>query len=226
MVLSPRLALVYQLCGDTRRIIDVGCDHAQLAICLAESGAFVFASDVKPGPLERAEAAVAASGRQGRIKTVLCDGLSAFSEQDADTIVIAGLGGETIMDILAKSPWAFSKTLVLQPQSRADKLRRFLFQNGCGITQERLAREQDRIYSALSAARGGAQDLSHNHWLFSESMKGDRLFPQYIKKLLKTYRAACAARVRGGHAPGRFGEIVSMLMEMQVKGAMQCHLIR
>jgi len=215
MTLPPRLALVYDLCAGARRVIDVGCDHAQLAVRLAETGAAVFASDIRRNPLERAKVTVAAAGQQERIKLVLCDGLSAFSPDDADTIVIAGLGGETIADILAKSRWALAKNLVLQPQSRADRLRRFLFENGCGIAQERLVREQNRIYCALTAIHGGAQDLSQSFWLFSEKMKDDPLFPHYIKRLLRIYRAVCATRQRGGHAPGRAGEIVAMLTDIE-----------
>ena len=86
----------------------------------------------------------------------LCDGLSGINADEVDTIAIAGMGGETIAMILEAAPWTREQNtaLVLQPMSSMDELRRWLQASGYMIAEERLAREGDTIYTALSVRAG------------------------------------------------------------------------
>ena len=200
MLLTPRLALCLELCSGAERAVDVGCDHAYLSIALARAGAMVYASDLRPGPLETARRNVREHGLESRIELSLGDGLSAFSPTDCDTVSICGMGGETIAAILAAAPWTADgdHALVLQPQSRAQTLRRFLAENGYTVEREGLAREGDKLYLALRA-RGGRPPMgAENLYLCTERLFADPLFPEYLAALSARRRAALEGRRRAG----------------------------
>lgn len=196
MLLSPRMALAAELCFGAQRAVDVGCDHAYLSIELARAGAYVEASDLRPGPLEYARANIRAAGLEARITLHLCDGLSAFSAESCDTVAVCGMGGETISDILLAAPWTAdgTHTLVLQPQTRAEVLRRFLAGHGYTVEAERLVREGRRIYCVLRA-RGGMPPMgAENDYMCTERMYADPMFPAYLALLQARLRRVLAGK--------------------------------
>lgn len=185
MELTPRLRLAAAMCGGAKRIVDVGCDHAYLCLFLVRAGAeHAYASDLREGPLRAARANVAASGMTGRVETVLCDGLSAFSPEDADTVVICGMGGETIARILSSAPWTAdgAHRLILQPMTCGDRLLRWLAENGYTVEKEALAREGRRLYTVLLARGGSPAQGEENFWLFTSHLLSDPLFPDYLRR--------------------------------------------
>ena len=153
--LSPRLEAVAALVPRGAKVADVGTDHGYLAICLLERGiaANVVATDIRPGPLAGAKQNIAQAGLSDRISLKLCDGLDAVEPEQADVIVIAGMGGETIAGILSRAPWTLQagKRLILSPQSKQELLREWLHRQGCGILSEHLARDAGRLYPILCA---------------------------------------------------------------------------
>ena len=102
--LSARLAAVAALVEPGSRVADVGTDHGYIPIYLVQTGIAdrAIAMDVRSGPLERARAHVdrLPPGCRERIETRLSDGLKALSPGEADTVVIAGMGGELMIRIL------------------------------------------------------------------------------------------------------------------------------
>ncbi len=123
--LSPRLYAIARAAESGRHIVDVGTDHGYIPVWLALRGQTerITATDIRPGPLERAMRSAEAHGVESRIRFVLCDGLSYDGASAADSVIIAGMGGETIISILAGAPWTKSGTrLILQPQTRQDEL--------------------------------------------------------------------------------------------------------
>ena len=104
--LSPRLALIAGWVPPGAKLADVGTDHAYLPVWLTLHGRVVsaIASDLRKGPLERARATGRTYGAEG-IDFRLGDGLAFIRPDEADTIVIAGMGGENIAQILAGAPW-------------------------------------------------------------------------------------------------------------------------
>lgn len=200
MLLSPRLALAADLCFGAKRVVDVGCDHAYLSIALAQAGAYVEASDLRSGPLEYARANIRAAGLEARIALHLCDGLSAFSAESCDTVAVCGMGGETIADILHAAPWTSDgmHTLILQPQTRSEELRRFLADNGYTVEAERLAREGRRIYCVLRA-RGGMPPMgAENDYMCTERIYADPMFPAYLALLQTRLRRVLAGKRGAG----------------------------
>lgn len=117
-----------------------------------------MATDIRPGPLSRAQENAASAGVEN-LRCVLCDGLTGVSPEEADTIVIAGMGGENIASILRAAPWVCEKALlILQPMSRPEELRGALPTLGLSICAERLVRDSGRLYSILTV-RAGAPDV-------------------------------------------------------------------
>ena len=146
--LSARLQCVadYVLPGSV--VMDVGTDHAYLPIWLLQNGISprAFASDNKPGPLQNAAAGATAAGVADALTLYLCDGVRLCDPDSVDTVVLAGMGGETIRGILDDSPWTLDKRLILQPQTKLTELRTWLAERGLCVMDARLADDTGRIY--------------------------------------------------------------------------------
>ncbi|BDF70978.1 hypothetical protein CE91St41_17940 [Oscillospiraceae bacterium] len=162
--LSPRLRAVADRVPAGARFADVGTDHAYLPVWLLLRGdiSSAVASDLRQGPLDRARRTAQRYGVTERISFRLCDGLSGIAPEEADTIAIAGMGGETIAAILSAAPWTRSGAcrLLLQPMSAVPDLRGCLQANGYRIEGEALIREGDTTYHLLEAAPGEMEPLT------------------------------------------------------------------
>lgn len=156
--LSPRLRSVAELVPRGARLADIGTDHAYLPAWLMLNGAisWAIAADLREGPLERARLTAERYGLTERMCFRLCNGLAGISGKEVDTIVIAGMGGETIADILAAAPWTRweDKLLILQPMSAQPELRRWLGAHGYDIRREVLSQEGDTLYVVLLVGAG------------------------------------------------------------------------
>lgn len=192
ITLCARLEMVAALVPQGARLIDIGTDHAYLPAALFKRGriASAWAADVREGPLERARGTLARAGLSAQIGLKRSDGLDGFSAEDGDCIVIAGMGGETIADILSRAPWTKKGVaLVLQPQSMIYELRAFLKENGYTIGIETLCRDRGRYYMAM-AARGGA--WTGESLFFSQMLLEHPLGRAYLQELLRREQAALA----------------------------------
>lgn len=156
MMLKNRLEAILKLIDEGGTLLDVGCDHAYLAIEAVKRGCAkkVIASDVNEGPLKKAEENIEKAGLFDKISLRLGSGIEVIKENEADTVVIAGMGGILITEILDKNP-ALSKTVssyVLQPMNSKEDLRRYLLNNGYFIEHETLAAEGNKIYSIIKVS--------------------------------------------------------------------------
>lgn len=154
--LSPRLAAIARMIPRGAALADIGSDHAYLPIYMIknEAVASAIASDISAACVARAKANAAAYGVADRISFRQADGLSGVSPDECDTIVLAGMGGETIGAILDAAPWALDKRLLLQPASRAPFLRRYLYTHGRTVGEECIVLDAGRRYPVFSAAKG------------------------------------------------------------------------
>ena len=156
--LSPRLlACASMITGDT--VCDIGTDHAYLPAYLIKSGkcSRVIATDVKEGPLASARATLSRYGIAGSVTLVLSDGFEKVNPKGVTDVVIAGLGGENIRDILAAKQAAFLKkgvNLVLQPMTKPELLRRWLAENGFAETRETAVKDI-HVYTVMQARYTG-----------------------------------------------------------------------
>lgn len=156
---GPRLLLAAGLvrCGQT--VADIGTDHAALAVYLVRAGISprVIATDNKKGPLANAAKNVALSGLGAQIELRLADGLTGIADGECGDIVIAGMGGVLITQILSRAGWLRGAQvhLVLQPMSHAEVLRRWLIENGFSILSENACFDGGRAYVCMQAVFTG-----------------------------------------------------------------------
>lgn len=157
-MLNPRLQACAAYVGKGGSVCDVGTDHAQLAVYLVEQGIAdrVIASDIGEGPLAAADRTIRKHGLSGTIRTILSDGLANVPPEGLTDIVIAGMGGETMVHILETCPFALdSIRLILQPMTKADILREWLYLHGFAIAQETCIREERFLYAVMQAEYTG-----------------------------------------------------------------------
>ncbi len=161
--LSERLQAVADLVSPGKRVCDVGCDHGYVSIYLIESGKAdaVLAMDVNRGPLERARINVEKHGLTGYITLRLSNGLDAYRTGEAQSLVIAGMGGRLMQSILTKDKekTADFEELILQPQSELALFRKFLRTEGYAIVQEEMILEGGKFYPMMKVQKkpsGGA----------------------------------------------------------------------
>lgn len=157
--LSGRLAAMAALVNQGERIADIGTDHGLLPLALWETGIspYVIFSDVQPGPLERAKANIAQHFPGNDFDLRLGSGLETLAEGEVDTVMIAGMGGLLIIQILeANLEKAKSfKKFVFQPRNAQDKLRRWLIDHEFCILDEVLVQEGKYICEIFAASPGG-----------------------------------------------------------------------
>lgn len=169
MQLSLRLKTVADSVTGGNRVADVGCDHAYIAIHLAENNIAprVVAMDVNKGPLSKARENIEVRGLEDRIETRLSDGLARLNPGEADTVVIAGMGGALMVRILTEGESALKevKELILQPQSEIFLVRRHLHTNGYRIESEKMVKEDDKYYIIIKALKDPVKE-SYDQELF------------------------------------------------------------
>ncbi|NLN82462.1 MAG: SAM-dependent methyltransferase [Clostridiales bacterium] len=155
MRLDNRLSLVASYVRRGSRIADIGTDHAHLPVWLIGNGICpsAIATDIRSGPAERARLNIKKAGLESSISVRLGDGLDCVAPDEVDDIIIAGMGGETIAEILGSAAWTKDSRyhLILQPMSKPDFLHEFLFTNGYAIHSEQTAAEGARLYPVISA---------------------------------------------------------------------------
>ena len=152
---SLRLRTIADMVPPADTLADIGCDHGYLIIYLVETGRIRrgIAADVRPGPLSRAESHIREAGLQDRIETRLSDGFCQFRPGEADSAVIAGMGGRLICRILEESREVTARlqSMVLSPHSEPETVRRVLCQMGFAIRDERFVQEDGKTYPVILA---------------------------------------------------------------------------
>ncbi len=159
--LSPRLTAVASLVKGGGIIADIGTDHGYLPIYLVQNSKIkgAIAADIGKLPLENARKSVNEYNLQDDIQLRLSDGLKNFSSEEVNEIIFAGMGGTLIAEKLSESPWIKNENLhfIFQPQSRAEDLRRYLYENGFEILNEISTHEGRRVYIAFDAVYTGVE---------------------------------------------------------------------
>ena len=138
--LSPRLKTLYDITPMCDCFADIGTDHAYLPVYLCKNGKCktAIASDIVKGPLERAKATIKKHNMEDKISIRLGGGVSTLERDEADVVLIAGMGGLIIADIL-KDGFDVLKTvknIILQPMTAVSDLREYLYNNNWKIDKE------------------------------------------------------------------------------------------
>ncbi len=155
--ITPRLRSIINFITDANVVADIGCDHAYVAITLVSEGRAkkVIACDIKEGPLKIASDNIKKYNKEQSVVARLGSGLAPIEENEADTIIIAGMGGELIEEILKENiKKARCRHLILQPMNSQETLRHWLIENDFVIEKEDIATEGFKVYNILSVKCG------------------------------------------------------------------------
>ena len=196
--LSLRLSTIASLVPKGAFVCDVGTDHGFLPIFLMESGKArgVIATDINEKPLKKAEENLQKPGAKG-ITLRLCDGLSGVKKGEVHTVIIAGMGGEVISGILERGREITENahiTLILQPTTSPEFLRKYLYETGFEIIKEIPVEEKGKLYSVMLVRfRGDPQ--KKEDWVYFVGLVDpkDPIGRKYIEKQkLRAYKCMMA----------------------------------
>ena len=180
-VLDARLSAAAAYVRPGHPAADIGCDHGKLSAWLAGSGRCprVFACDLRPDPLEKARRRCAPWA--DRVDCRLGSGLEVLAPGEADDIIIAGMGAETILDILDAAPWVADGryNLVLVPATKHSLLRLGLARRGFALQEETLAFAAGRWYSVMNARYDGNTHIPDAWFCLTGKTTGQPGFGDY-----------------------------------------------
>lgn len=158
MQLSKRLQAVAGMVTRGNRVADIGCDHAYTAIYLLTNkiSPYIVAMDINQGPLDSAKENVERFGVADRISIRKSDGLEMLNPGEVETILMAGMGGRLMVQILTSRMNIVStaKELVLQPQSEVHLVRKTLKELGYIIIKENMLKEDGKYYIIMKIKSG------------------------------------------------------------------------
>lgn len=169
-------------------VADIGCDHAFTSIYLVEkklaSGA--IAMDINKEPLKRAWQHIQEAGMEEYISVRLSNGARELKKGEADTILISGMGGALIADILKESIDIIkhAEELVLSPQSEIYIVRHFLHDNGFKIASEDMVEEQGKFYVVIRAVPGSQSYKEESGYIYGEYLinNKNRVLEKFLLK--------------------------------------------
>lgn len=210
--LSDRLQKIADFIEQGESVADIGTDHGFLPIALWEMGKspHVILSDINSGPLEKARINIEKHCPEKEFDIRIGSGIRTIEPGEVDAVVIAGMGGLLIAEILGDDPERSKsyRKLILQPRNAPDKLRAWLLENGFSIQDESLVRERKYICEIILAVPGPGQetgvvgnhqgralkpddiDLEISPILFR---KKDPLLVEFIENKIRIESKVCAA---------------------------------
>lgn len=175
MKLSKRLQTIADFVKKNSVVADIGTDHAHIPIYLIENNIIdkAYACDINKGPLEKAKENIANFGVSKNIVLRLSNGLDKMSNKEVDTIIIAGMGGELIIDILNRGKVLFDKknTFILSPHTKVDEVRDYLIRNGFKIIKEDMCIDEGKFYTVMEVR------YTENTVMYSEA---ELLYGKYL----------------------------------------------
>ena len=189
---------------------DIGCDHGKLSAWLAGSGRcpLVFACDLRPDPLAKAQRACAHLGEKVQFR--LGSGLDVLQPGEVQDIIIAGMGAQTIMEILDAAPWVRDAAcnLVLVPATKHSLLRLGLWRRGFALRAETLCRAAGRLYTVVNARYTG-RPCAPDAWACLTGLTaGQPAFAEYLAQ-----QTPKVEKYRRGLPPGPEAAAVDALLQ-------------
>lgn len=196
--LPKRLETIIERMPDSGCLADIGCDHAYVAIEAVRRGraARALACDVRKGPLQQAAEHILCAGLAGKIETRLSDGLEKVAPGEADTVVVAGMGGPLMERILQGRLGDFAH-FVLSPQSEIPHFRRFLLAEGMQIDEETMLIDEGKYYVILNVSKRADAASSDSMYVTEEDfLYGGRLLHR-LDPVLKSFLEKEKTRYEG-----------------------------
>ncbi len=184
-MLTPRLSAIKNRIK-AEVAADIGTDHAYIPIHLIQENRAkkVIAADIKEGPARIAKENIEKNGLSKKIEVRIGSGLSVLKKGEADTIIIAGMGGILISEIIdANIDIAKSSKLVLQPMNAQYELRKYLIENGFKITGEDMEIEGFKVYNIMDVESGDQEKFKTDfEYQIPKYLKEHKYFKNLLEK--------------------------------------------
>lgn len=212
--LSKRLASIASNIDKEDKVVDIGCDHGYLSIYLkaVNGNKVVIATDINENALNMAKKNI--NKNSILIETRLGHGLDVIKHNEVDTIIISGMGGNTILNILKKNKLKYIKKIVIQSNTDIPLIRKYINKLGYTIKNEQLIIDKNIYYIIITFTKGkhkytkkelyfGPILLKENNDLFNEKkaielnkleeilkkIPSKKIITKYkLKKLIKLYK--------------------------------------
>ncbi len=205
--ISNRIETLISLVEQGSITADIGTDHAYLPICLIKRGIcrHVYASDINRGPVLRAEKNIGREGLSDRISVYRANGLEGIERFFPDYVIIAGMGGELIRDIISVSEYTKRSCvkLILQPMTQQPLLRAWLYDNGFTVYDERLCNDGGKIYQIICVYYTGVAEGYRNIELIlgkinMKNAAGSAEYAEHVKRNISIYEKIIKGKKKAG----------------------------
>lgn len=213
MKLGNRLGMIAEHIPQCGILSDIGTDHAFIPIYAVENGLCerALAADIRQGPLKIAEANILKHKLDKKIELRLGYGLEPVSLEECDVIVIAGMGGQLITDILsqAQEKAKVASTLLLQANNAVDSLRKWLYGNGYDILEEKLVNDAGKLYCLIKTSWNGEPVIRDDftYYIGEKVFDGnDALLLQYLLKKRRELEVIIEGRSRAEAGESRYAK--------------------
>lgn len=196
MKLSERLEKIASFVDENSKLADIGTDHGYIPVYLLKKKQikYAIAADINKGPLENAKKEVITNNFENKVDLRLGNGLSVIKKEEVDEVIIAGMGGVLISEILEESFEIVKslKKLILQPMQAPFELRKYLYNKGFKILNEALVKEDFRIYEIIVAKYEGKMEIIEDDIYYEVGKKlvekKDTLILEFINKKIEEYK--------------------------------------
>lgn len=172
-MLDNRLSACAEMVSGKGTAVDVGTDHGYLPCYLVSEGKApkAVAADINTAPLDSAVKNIEKYGLSDKVKAVLSDGLKEIDSGNVTDVIIAGMGGELIAKIISEGKDFYSAGFILQPMTKAEHLRRWLFENGFEIERESAAK--DEFYYTVILAKYTGNNTPYSDFMLYAGKMGN-----------------------------------------------------
>ena len=215
MELSVRLQAVADMVTEGTKVADVGTDHAYIPIYLVEhdKNPSAIAMDINRGRLKKAEENISSHNLENKIETRLSDGLKQLHLGEADSVVIAGMGGGLVVKIMEEGTLhkKYVKEWILQPQSEISKVRQYLNENGYCIVEENMVIDEGKFYPMMRVTEGTIEEYTQEELCYGKCLLKEKnpILKKFLEKEIDIKKEILEKlhQTRGGQVAKRIEEI-------------------
>lgn len=181
-----RIDAIYSFIDLKDRVVDVGCDQAKLGILLAKRNQKSIASDISPKVIERASLDIRKLGLDNLIDLRVSNGLQNIKKNEADTLVLSGMGTHTILEILNSTKLRFNKIITIS-NNYHDILRNKMNELNYKVDKELIIKENNKYYNLILFTEG-TKEYSQKELLLGLNQVDSKQYNEYLNHLLKKYK--------------------------------------
>ena len=176
-----RIEAIYSLIDINDKVVDVGCDQAKLSIMLAKRNQFSIASDISENVINKAKSNI----KSNLIDLRVSNGLSNIKESEVDTLVLAGMGTHTILDILNNTNIRFKKIITIS-NNYHDILRNKMNDLNYIVDKELIIKENNKYYNLIMFKEGNRK-YKERDLLLGLNHIDENMYHEYLDYLLNKY---------------------------------------